>query len=152
MYDWNARNLDTQQPEEPPANLWPAVLDALQLTDATRRDALQCFELFGTPLTRLLEERTQLAERYRDLQTTQCSSARSSCDSEASVVAVAHARTLEAVAEPLYSSMAILEALAANLERYQVRSCSVLVPLNTFRVLFKLGIKCQAWRMDSELR
>jgi hypothetical protein len=123
VYDWNARNLETQGPEEPPHSLWPAVLDALQLTDVTQRDALQCFELFGGPLTRLLEERVRLAQRYRELQQAPPvgvdSSSGNGSDGE-SIVNIAKAKTLEAVAGPFIASGAVLRALAANLERYQV--------------------------------
>ena len=123
VYDWNARNLDTQQPEEPPASLWPAVLDALQLTADTQRDALHCFELFGAPLARLLEERGQLAARYRQLQQAAPVGVSSSGGAPGSdnVISVAAAKTLEAVAGPLITSEWVLQALAANLERYQVR-------------------------------
>lgn len=119
VYDWNARNLDTQQPEEPPASLWPAVLDALHLTPDTQRDALHCFDLFGAPLASLLEQRTQLAQKYRELQAHKPKGA-SSSSSKGDVLDVTAARTLEAVAEPMFCSMAVLKALAANLERYQV--------------------------------
>lgn len=123
VYDWNARNLETQRPEEPPHSLWPAVLDALQLTDVTQQDVLQCFELFGGPLTRLLEERVRLAQRYRELQQAPPvgvdSSSGSGSDGE-SIVNIAKAKTLEAVAGPFIASGAVLRALAANLERYQV--------------------------------
>jgi hypothetical protein len=49
VYEWNQRNLDTLEVVDPPASLWPDVLDSLQLTEQTQRDALQCFELFGAP-------------------------------------------------------------------------------------------------------
>lgn len=118
VYDWNARNLATQKPEEPPSSLWPAVLDALQLTAETQRDALQCFELFGAPLSRLLEERAQLAQRYRELQRASAASASSSAEEQ--IVDITAAKTLESVAGPMITSAAVLRALAANLERYQV--------------------------------
>lgn len=128
VYDWNARNLETQQPEEPPAGMWPSVLDALLLDADTQRDALQCFELFGIPLTRLLEERLQLTQRYHQLMHPAAAPGRRSDSSSsgakdggsAIVVHVTSAKTLEAVAGTLISSAAVLRALAANLERYQV--------------------------------
>lgn len=129
VYDWNARNLETQQPEEPPPSLWPAVLDVLQLAADTQRDALQCFDLFGAPLARLLEERVQLVQRYRELQQQGPpvggvgSGGSSSCAPVGEgVINVAAAKTLEAVAGPLITSGVVLRALAANLERYQVGS------------------------------
>jgi hypothetical protein len=124
VYDWNARNLETQQPEEPPSTLWPAVLDALQLTGDSQRDALQCFDLFGAPLTRLLEDRAQLAQRYRALQSSAVSAGRSSdADGDGggnAAVSFNGAKTLESVAGHLVTSGVLLRALAANLERYQV--------------------------------
>lgn len=125
VYDWNARNLETQQPEEPPGSLWPDVLDALQLAADTQLDALQCFDLFGAPLTRLLEERAQLAQHYRVLQSSavstgiSSSSAADAADGDAAV-SVNGAKTLESVAGHLVTSGVLLRALAANLERYQV--------------------------------
>lgn len=105
--------------------MWPAVLDALHLDADTQRDALQCFELFGTPLTRLLEERLQLTQRYHQLMHPSAApGGRSDSSSSASdgsvVVHVTSAKTLEAVANTLIGSAAVLRALAANLERYQV--------------------------------
>jgi hypothetical protein len=126
VYDWNARNLETQQPEEPPSSLWSAVLDALQLTADTQRDALQCFDLFSVPLTRLLEHRAQLAQQYRLLQSSAVNTGSSSgnCsaadDSGDAAVSVNSAKTLESVAGHLVTSGVLLRALAANLERYQV--------------------------------
>jgi hypothetical protein len=150
VYDWNARNLETQQPEEPPAGLWSSVLDALHLDADTQRDALQCFELFGTPLTRLLEERLQLTQRYHQLMTpggaaanpgAAADSSSSASDGSSAVVHVTSAMTFEAVAETLISSAAVLRALAANLERYQVRvmCLSRLFPAHTLPALLHPG-------------
>jgi hypothetical protein len=125
VYDWNARNLETQQPQEPPASLWPDVLNTLQLSEDHQRDALQCFDLFGAPLTRLLEDRAMLAHRYRELQSAAPGEpASSSSSGTAGELGVpwSGALTLEAIAEHRYSCLAVLKALAANLERYQVRA------------------------------
>jgi hypothetical protein len=122
VYDWNARNLETQQPQEPPASLWRDVLNALQLSEDHQRDALQCFDLFGAPLTRLLEERAMLAHRYRELQSAATGGLSSSGGGAAGEPGApwSSALTLEAIAEHRYSCLAVLKALAAKLERYQV--------------------------------
>jgi hypothetical protein len=68
VYDMNARNLETQQPAEPPPGLWQDVLDALQLSAEAQHDALHCYELFAAPLSKLLAERTALLAQYHGLQ------------------------------------------------------------------------------------
>lgn len=148
VYEWNQRNLETLEVVDPPVSLWPDVLDALQLTEQTQRDALQCFELFGAPLSRLLEERAQLAQRYRVYQKAQGASSSAAAhqggaggsaraaaggghgsgraaapNSGDDIVDIGRARTLESVADSFFSSVQLLKALAANLDRYQVRVC-----------------------------
>jgi hypothetical protein len=102
-------------------------LDALQLAADTQRDAVQCFDLFGAPLTRLLEERVPLAHRARSLHSSAGGTGSNSGSSSAAAagdvdaaVSVNGAKTLESVAGHLVTSGVLLQALAANLERYQV--------------------------------
>lgn len=103
VYDMNKRSLETLQPAEPPESLWAAVLQAMELNQQQRQDALACYRRFGACLSRLVDQRLALNAQYKALQ-----QAEEAADRVSKVLLRAHSlEVLQAISKSLaaYSSL-----------------------------------------------
>jgi hypothetical protein len=101
VYDMVTRSLETLQPAEPPEELWPAVLQAMALNQQQQQDALACFRMFGSCLSRLVDQRLALNAQYKALQ-----QAEEAADRVSKVLLRAH-------------SLEVLQAISKSLAAYQ---------------------------------
>jgi hypothetical protein len=106
VYQWQNRNLETGTKDNC-SILWPRVLAKLDLNPKQEADLLACYKIFEACLTKLLEERQQLAGQYAALQERLEAARR---DGSTEVVPKLH-RDLE-------RSLQLLQRISKNLKAY----------------------------------
>jgi len=107
VYQWQNRNLETGTKNDQCSILWPRVLAKLDLNTKQEADLLACYKIFEVCLTKLLEERQQLAGAYAALQERLEAARR---DGSTEVVPKLH-RDLE-------RSLLLLQRISKNLKAY----------------------------------